>query len=278
MEIEETEELRHSELSRSEAGNEMARDARKRAFKEGLRDGLPIGLGYLAVAFSLGIVARNAGLNWLEGFVASFFTAASAGEYAGFRVIADGAPYWEMVVMTVVASARYLLMSAALAQKFDPKEPMRRRLLVGVYVTDELFGVNIARPGYVLPVYAYGAILAAIPAWALGTSLGIVAGNILPVAVVSALSVALYGMFIAIIIPPAKKNPVVAGLVLAGFVLSYLCVWLGERGIAFFAGMTEGVRTIILTVVLAALAAIFFPVKEDPYETGMNGEEVDLNA
>lgn len=124
---------------------------RNSAFLEGMRDGIPVGLGYLAVAFSLGIAARAAGLNALDGFAASLFTIASAGEYAGFRVIASGGTYLEMAVVILVANCRYLLMSCALAQKADEKMKTIHRVGMGFFITDELFGLNIARPGALEP-------------------------------------------------------------------------------------------------------------------------------
>ena len=185
----------------------------RRVLYEGMRDGFPIALGYFAVSFSLGIAARNAGLTPVQGFWASLLNNASAGESAAFTLIAANATYWEVAVITLIANARYLLMSCALAQRFSPETPFFHRLLIGYDVTDELFGITIARPGYLNPYYTYGAILLAAPAWAIGTALGIIAGNALPLRVVSALSVALYGMFLAIIIPPARKNRIVAALV-----------------------------------------------------------------
>lgn len=230
----------------------------RRVFCEGMRDGFPIALGYFAVAFSLGIAARNAGLTPVQGFLASILNNASAGEYAAFTLIATGATYWEVAVITLIANARYLLMSCALAQRFSPATPFFHRLLIGYDVTDELFGITIARPGYLNPYYTYGAILLAAPAWAIGTALGIIAGNALPLRVVSALSVALYGMFLAIIIPPARKNRIVAALVVISFVLSFTCEYL--PGIS---ALSSGTRTIILTVAISAAAAVLFPVKQE---------------
>ncbi|MBR3837680.1 MAG: AzlC family ABC transporter permease [Clostridia bacterium] len=225
-------------------------------FTEGLRDGIPIGLGYFAVAFSLGIAAKNAGLNVLQGFLASLLNNASAGEYAGFLVIAADSPYWEIALVTLVTNARYLLMSCALSQRMAPGTGLLHRLAVGFGVTDEIFGISIARPGALEPRYHYGAMAVAIPCWAGGTVMGILAGSILPVNVVSALSVALYGMFIAIIIPPAKKNRVVLGLVLASFLFSFLFAV-----IPFLSSLSQGSRTLILTVGISAIGAFFFPVE-----------------
>ena len=138
----------------------------------------------------------------------------------------SSASYFQVAVITLIANARYLLMSCALAQRFAPGTPFWHRLVIGYDVTDELFGITIARPGSLNPCYTYGAILLAAPAWASGTALGIVAGNLLPLRAVSALSVALYGMFLAIIIPPARKDKVVAVLVAISFALSFACNYL----------------------------------------------------
>lgn len=230
----------------------------RRVLYEGMRDGFPIALGYFAVSFSLGIAARNAGLTPMQGFWASLLNNASAGEYAAFTLIAAKATYWEVAVITLIANARYLLMSCALAQRFAPETPFFHRLIVGYDVTDEIFGITIARPGYLNPYYTYGAILLAAPAWAIGTALGIMAGNVLPLRIVSALSVALYGMFLAIIIPPARKNRIVAGLVALSFALSFACEYL--PGVA---SLSSGTRTILLTVLISGAAAVLFPVKQE---------------
>lgn len=228
------------------------------ALREGSRDGLPIALGYFAVSFTLGIAAKRAGLTAGQGFLASLLCNASAGEYAGFTLISAGAALWELAIMTLVVNARYLLMSTALSQKFAPGTPFIHRLLVGFDVTDELFGIAIARPGYLDPWYFYGAMLVAMPGWAFGTFFGVMAGNVLPTRLVSALSVALYGMFLAVIVPPAKKDRVVAAVI----PLCFLASW-GAAKLPGLASLSAGTRTILLTVVIAGAAALFFPVKDD---------------
>lgn len=230
----------------------------RKVFCEGMRDGVPIALGYFAVSFSLGIAARKAGLTPVQGFFASLLNNASAGEYAAFALIASGATYLEVAIITLIANARYLLMSCALAQRFAPGTPFFHRLIIGYDVTDELFGITIARPGWLNPFYTYGAIALAAPAWAAGTACGIIAGNLLPLRAVSALSVALYGMFLAIIIPPARKSKVVAALVAISFALSFVCTYL--PGIS---ALSDGTRTIPLTVAISCAAAILFPVKQE---------------
>lgn len=241
-------------MSANKQSYSLRQPTNRQALRDGFRDGIPIGLGYFAVAFSLGIAAKLAGLSPFQGFLTSALCNASAGEYAAFTLIAANAAYLELAIMTFVANARYLLMSCALSQKLSPDLPMRHRLLVAFDITDELFGINIARPGYLNPCYTYGAVLIALPAWATGTALGIVAGNLLPLRLVSALSVALYGMFLAVIIPPAKKDNVVAGLVLLCFAASWL-----TSSLPFLASISSGTRTILLTVLLSAAAAYFFP-------------------
>lgn len=226
----------------------------KICFRHGMRDGSPIALGYFAVAFTLGIAARNAGLSALQALVASALNNASAGEYAGFALIAAGSTYWETAIMTLVVNARYLLMSCALSQKLKPDTPLRHRILIAYDVTDEIFGICVAQPGHLNPWYAYGAIVVAIPGWALGTYFGVIMGNVLPTRMVSALSVGLYGMFLAIIIPPARKNRVIAGVVAAGFAASYLA-----NRLTLLDGLSTGMKTIILTIALALLAAVLFP-------------------
>ncbi len=230
----------------------------KRAFREGMRDGTPIALGYLAVSFSLGIAARNAGLNPFMGLMASFLNNASAGEYAGFTLMASDGTYLEMLIVTFIANARYLLMSCSLSQKFAPNTPLIHRLIVGYDVTDEIFGISIAQKGYLDPFYNYGAIFVAAPAWAGGTALGILVGNILNFRLVSALSVALYGMFLAIIVPQARKDKIVGALIIISFALSYAFAKL-----PYISNISEGTRTIILTVAISAVAAICFPREEE---------------
>ena len=229
----------------------------RQKFIEGFKDGIPIGLAYFAVAFSLGIIARNAGLSPIDGFVVSALNMASAGEYVGFTLIIAQASYLEMAIMIFITNARYLLMSCSLSQKLRPNEKLHHRLGVGYIITDEIFGIAIAQKGYLNPFYNYGAGAFAIPMWSLGTALGIVAGNILPLRLVSALSVALYGMFIGIIIPPAKNNKVITGIIIISFILSFL-----SSRISLFSSIPEGTRIIILTIAISLMAAILFPIKD----------------
>ena len=230
-----------------------------RAFKAGLRNGLPIGLGYLAVSFALGIAAKSAGLTAPQATLASALCNASAGEFAGFTVIASNAPYFEIAIITFVVNARYLLMSAALSQKVPVDLPMRHRLGVSYFITDEIFGASIAWPGELDPFYTYGLAASSLSLWALGTCLGTIMGNVLPTRVVTALGVLLYGMFLAIIIPPARGSRVVGVLVAISMGMSFLF-----SRIAPLSSLSEGNRIIILTVVISLIWALLFPVEEEP--------------
>ena len=233
----------------------MVKKENKQALADGFRDGIPIGLGYFVVSFTLGIIAGQVGLTPFQGFLMSFFNNASAGEYAALSVIVTNSTYVEMATLTLIANARYLLMSAVLSQKFSPDTPFYHRIFVGFDVTDEIFGISVARKGILNPFYNYGAMITALPGWSIGTALGIIAGNVLPPSAESALSVALYGMFLAIIIPPSKQDKVVGVTVIASFALSFFAS-------TFFDYISGGTRTIILTVLIAGIAAVFHPIKD----------------
>ena len=237
--------------------------SKREFFSKGIHDGIPIALGYFAVSFTLGIAAKNAGFSPLQAMIVSFTNNASAGEFAGFTLISQGATYVELAVMIIVANARYLLMSCALSQRLSPDLPLIHRFLIGYDVTDEIFGICINVPGKLNPFYVYGAMSIAIPGWSIGTYLGVFMGNVLPDNIVSALSVGLYGMFIAIIIPPARKNKILALLI----TISMLSSFLFDK-LRIVSSIPSGTRIIILTIILSSLAAILFPVKEDKtYET-----------
>lgn len=228
-------------------------------FKKGLRDGIPIALGYFAVAFTLGIVAKKSGISaWLSA-IFSATCISSTGEYVGFTLIGEQAAYLEIAIMTLVANARYLLLSCALSQKFSPDMNFIHRFFIGIFVTDEIFGISISCKESLNPFYPYGAAAISVPAWALGTALGVLMGNVLPGNVVSALSVGIYGMFIAIIVPPAKENKIIAAFVLIAMFASYLAA----RIPVITNNISSGTCIIIITVVISSIAAIMFPVKEE---------------
>lgn len=232
----------------------------------GVRDGIPIGLGYFTVAFSLGIIARKAGLTAVEGFIGSLLTRASAGEYGVYTQIATEAAFAEVALMCIVTNLRYLLMGASLTQKFHPDTPQWKRVLLACCITDEVYGISIAYRGWLAPSYTYGAMLISGLMWASGTASGIIAGSTLPVNIVSALSVALYGMFLAIIVPPAKRDRAL----LIAVIVSFLASWLLQIT-PVIREMDAGMRTIILTVVISAAAAWIRPVRTEKGAFGPKG-------
>ena len=230
----------------------------KEWYFKGLRDGIPIALGYFAVAFTLGIAAKKAGLGAVQAFLASGLTNASAGGYAAFTLIGSGAAYIELAITELIVNARYLLMSCALSQKIAPETPLFHRMLMAFDVTDEIFGISVSVTGTLNPFYNYGAMSVAIPGWAFGTLFGVIMGNVLPARLVSTLGVGLYGMFFAIIIPRARKNKIIAALVIISMAAS-----LAFSKISLLANVSDGMKIIILTVVISLLAAVLFPVKDD---------------
>ena len=237
---------------------------KRQYFLRGMRDGIPIGLGYFAVAFALGIKASAAAITPLQSFWMSMLNVTSAGEAAAIALLGVGTTYIELAFTQLVINIRYLLMSCALSQKIAPETSVLHRLLIGYGVTDEIFGISMAEPS-LSPYYSYGAILVAAPSWAIGTLLGALLGNILPAAATSALGVALYAMFLAIILPPARKSRVIAGLVCVSMLTSAALTVACERfGWAWF---TEGFRIVALTVIISLGAAILFPVREEENDT-----------
>ncbi|MDO4940429.1 MAG: AzlC family ABC transporter permease [Erysipelotrichaceae bacterium] len=223
----------------------------KEYFIKGIKDGIPIGLGYFAVAFSLGIAASNAGLTPFESLLSAMLLHASAGQSAGYTAIQEQIPYLEIIIVTIVANARYILMSFALSQKINPKESTLHRMILGYYLTDEFFGLAISQESYCNPYYVFGAASFAGPCWSLGILFGTIMGNILPNNIVSCLSVALYAMFLAIFIPPAKKDRAVALLVILSFISSFV--------LYKFVNISTSTITIILTILISSFGAILFP-------------------
>ena len=231
---------------------------RTKTFLHGAKMGIPIGLGYFAVSLSLGIAAKNAGLTGLQAAITSLLLNASAGEYAAFTLMALDASYFEIAVMEFIANARYLLMSCVLSTKLKPETKLRHKLLMAVAVTDEMFGVSVAQKDKISPLFYFGMMAVAMPGWCSGTYLGVLLGNVLPPSVVSALSVSLYGMFLAIIIPNAKRDKIILMLIIVSFIFSFLASVLPLISV-----ISEGTRTIVLTVAISSLAALLFPIKDE---------------
>ena len=235
---------------------------RSESFKKGIRDGIPIGLGYFAVSFTFGMMAVSGGLSVWQAVLISLTNLTSAGQFAGLEIIIAGGSYWEIALTQLIINLRYCLMSFSLSQKLQRDIPWAHRYAVAFGVTDEIFGVSASQPGKLSPYYNYGAMCVAIPGWTLGTLVGGISVNILPEFLVSALSVAIYGMFLAVIIPPAKKNRVVLAVVAASMAISSLFAVA-----PVLKRVSSGFVSIITTILVAGAAAYFFPVEEEREES-----------
>ncbi len=224
-------------------------------FRKGLRDGIPIALGYLAVSFAFGMMAAEGGIPVFEATLISALNVTSAGQFAGLEILLTGGTVLEMMLTQLVINLRYSLMSVSLSQKLDRSVKFPHRFLIACGVTDEIFGIASTHPGKIRASYCYGAMCVAIPGWVCGTALGAAAGAVLPGALTSALSVAIYGMFLAIIIPPAKTDRVVLFVVLLSMGVSCAFTF-----IPVLNRVSTGFVIIITAVLVSALAAFLRPI------------------
>ena len=232
-------------------------------FKKGLKDGIPIGLGYFAVSFAFGMMCVAGGLTvWQAGLI-SLTNLTSAGQFAGLSVMVAGGSYWEMALTQLIINLRYTLMSFSIGQKLERDKSWLHRFFVSFGITDESFAVSASQPGRLNPYYSYGAMCMGIPGWTAGTVLGAFCGNVLPAFIVSALSVALYGMFLAVIIPPSTKSRSVLAVVLGAMAVSTLF-----RIVPLLKQVSSGFVIIITTLLVAGLAAWLCPVKEEEEVSG----------
>lgn len=228
----------------------------KRPFFKGLRDGIPISLGYLSVSFGFGILCVNLGLSILAASGISLTNLTSAGQVAGVQIIAAGGTLIEMVLTQLVINLRYSLFAISLSQKLDASFTTPHRILASFGITDEIFAVSYAQEGKVKPAYMYGVILISAAGWVLGTFLGAALGQILPAAVSAAMGIMLYSMFLAIFVPPAKKDRGVLVAVIA----AALCSILFNTVLTFVSG---GFAVIISALASAAICALLFPVADE---------------
>lgn len=221
--------------------------------------GIPIALGYLSVSFGFGITAAASGLSAAEASIISASNLTSAGQTAGIDIIANGGTLIEMILVQLTINIRYSLMGLSLSQKLDKKFTVPHRLIASYGITDEIFAVCSAQPNFLSPAYMYGMILIAMIGWVLGTFSGASAGQLLPEAVTSALGIVLYGMFLAIIVPPARKQKNIFFVVAAAALLSLLFRYV-------ITAVSSGFAVIICAVLSAGLGALLFPVSEETEE------------
>lgn len=227
-------------------------------FTQGIKDGSAIGIGYLSVSFTFGLAAVSSGLMWWEALLVSMMNLTSAGQFAGITVMAAAGTYIEMAISQLVINLRYALMSISLSQKVDKNFHGGKKMLLGFAVTDEIFAVAMSREGEVSGRYFAG--LATLPylGWTTGTFLGAVCGNILPQNISDALGLAIYGMFIAIVVPAAKKDSRILKMVIVAVLLS-CCIYY----IPIFQNISEGFAIIICAVAASLAGAAFFPIEKE---------------
>lgn len=226
--------------------------------QRGIQDGIPIAVGYFSVSFTFGMMAVQSGISPFHAVLISLLNLTSAGQFAGLTVIVTGASLIEMALTQLVINIRYALMSVSLSQKLNDSVKLRSRFLIAYGNTDEIFAVASSKPGTVGEKYLYGLIFLPVLGWVGGTLAGAVASTILPETIISALGVALYGMFIAIVVPPATEHREIRIVVILALILSAAFYYL-----PVLKQVSSGFMIIICTVVAAAIGAVLFPVKED---------------
>ena len=227
-------------------------------FLQGIKDGSAIGIGYLSVSFTFGLAAVSSGLFWWQAVLVSMVNMTSAGQFAGITVMASVGSYLEMAVSQLVINLRYALMSISLSQKVNSQFQTGKKLILGFANTDEIFAVAMSREGEVGSCYFSGLALLPYLGWSLGTLAGAVCGNILPRQLSDALGLAIYGMFIAIVVPAAKKDSRILKMVIVAVLLS-CCIYY----IPIFQNISEGFAIIICAVAASLAGAAFFPIEKE---------------
>lgn len=225
-------------------------------FRRGMRDGISIALGYLSVSFSFGILSVQSGLTVWQAVLISLTNLTSAGQVAGVGLIAANASMFELILAEIVINIRYSLMSLVLSQKADSSFRLPQRLLASYGITDEIFAVASIQKDPVKPRYMYGLILVPFLGWTLGTWLGAAAGTLLPEQITNSLGIALYGMFLAIILPPARKSRAIFAVISAAAVISVLLHF-------FVKWMSGGFAMIIAALAASVFGAILFPIPDE---------------
>lgn len=232
-------------------------------WKQGIKSGFPVFMGYITVSFTFGIAASHT-LTPVQAVIMSATNYTSAGQFAGLGLIVSSSNYLEMAVTQLIINMRYFLMSCALSQKLERDTPFLYRVIIAAGVTDEVFGISVSVPGRLNACYSLGIMSIALPGWVLGTLLGGMSKGILPVAITSALGIAIYSMFIALVIPVTKGNRILAGVVMISMAASTIFDL-----VPALMKIPEGVKFILLTVTIAAAAAGLFPI----YDNEKNHEE-----
>ena len=230
---------------------------KKKEFIEGIRDGIPICLGYFSVSMAFGLTAVLQGIPVWAAILISLTNVTSAGQFAGMNIMLAGGAAAELAVTSLIINIRYFLMSLSVSQKADERMTIPKRLLVSFGITDEVFAVSMQRMKPLSATYMSGLILTPVIGWTSGTAVGALATGFMPKSLSEAMGIALYGMFIAIVVPPAKKNrKILFAVVMA------ICASLAFEYVPLLTKISGGWALILITVMVSALAATLFPVKE----------------
>lgn len=233
------------------------RKNKMKEFTKGLRLGIPIGVGYLSVSFTFGIMAISLGFAWWQAVIISMLTVTSAGQLAGIQVMVSPGQYLTMLISQLTINARYSFMSVSLSQKVSKKFVGIKRWLLGFFMTDEIFAVASSEKE-VSPKFFWGLSIIPHLGWTLGTLLGSLLGNVLPQIVLSALCLAIYGMFLAIVLPPARSS---------GAVMTVVCISVALNCVFYYVpiikNVPSGIAISVCAVAAAAVGAILFPVTDE---------------
>ena len=227
-------------------------------YRIGVQRGLPVGMGYFSVSFGFGAMAAAQGIHALDATLISITNLTSAGQFAGLTLILASATLWEMVLTQLVINSRYALMSLALSQRMGKSIGFWPRLLIAYINTDEIFALAMAEPQPLTTSFFMGLGLTPVIGWTLGTLCGALAGSVLPASIQAALGVMLYGMFIAIVVPPAKQERSVLYVVLLALTFSCLFTY-----VPVLQSVSAGISIVVCTVAAAAVGAWLFPIPDE---------------
>lgn len=229
-----------------------------RDIKRGMNDGIPIALGYLSVSFTFGLMAVSAGMKWWQAVLISVFNLTSAGQFAGLDIMLAGGSLFEMALSQLVINMRYSLMSLSLSQKVNKAFDRKKRSILAMGITDEIFAVSMGQKEKVSAKYMAGVVTVSYAGWAGGTCLGAVLGDVLPAVLRDSLGIAIYGMFLAIIIPKAKEDNKTAVVIVAAVLLSTVFYY-----VPVLKQVSSGFVIIICAVIASALGAWLFPTETE---------------
>ena len=231
---------------------------KKQEFLQGIKDGMPICLGYFSVSMAFGLSVVLAGMPLWSAVLTSLTNVTSAGQFAGVNLMLEHAPFVEIFLTTIIINMRYFLMSLSVSQKVSSKMTMGQRLAVSFGITDEIFAVSMQKKGELSAIYMFGLILMPVIGWTMGTLTGAVATSFMPKALSDAMGIALYGMFIAIVIPQARQEKSMLVCMGIALVLSCMFTWL-----PWLKSISSGLSIVLCTVITAAICAVVFPIEED---------------